>query len=180
MPTKFNLSSNHWILLSIVLLGLSSYPYNQLKTQKDNIDSRARAAVQKAKKEEQNASALETDLRKAKVAPTAADSKPLTLKFQEFIYGIKAVGAQYGADVTAIVAKDGRSLSSTARELNAVAVPLTAAPGVKVVTVEVKGKFKSADDLKKFFDFLAAQNLAIANVVVARDAFSVTVDIYGV
>lgn len=158
----------------------SSYPYNQLKTQKDSIDARAKSAVTKAKKEEQTARTLEEDLRKAKVTSSGSDNTPLTMKFQEFIYGVKGVGARYNVDVSAIVTKDGRSTGTTVRELSSVAVPLTAAPGVKVVTIELRGKVKSVDDFKRFLDFIAKQNISIANLTMARDSFSVTVDIYGV
>lgn len=135
--------------------------------------------MQKAQKEEQITRVLQEDLGKAKTTQ-APDSKPLLIKFQEFIYGVKSVGDAYGVTVAAIIAKDGRSLSSTARELSAVAVPLAAAPGVKVVTVELRGKVKNVDDLKRFLSFLTQQNIAIANVTMARDSFTVTVDIYGV
>lgn len=158
----------------------SSYPYNQLKTQKDGIDARAKSSIQKAKKEEQNTRALEDDLKKARTTSSGADNTPLTLKFQEFIYGIKSVGARYNVDVGAIITKDGRSTGTSVRELSAVAVPLTAAPGVKVVTIELRGKVKSVDDFKRFLDFIAKQNISIASVTMARDSFAVTVDLYGV
>lgn len=157
----------------------SSYPYNQLKTQKDAIDARAKSSIQKAKKEEQSTRLLDEDLRKAKTTQVG-DNTPLLTKFQEFIYGVKNVASGYNVDITAIVAKDGRSLSSTARELTAVAVPLAAAPGVKVITIELRGKVKSVDNLKKFLGFLTKQNISLSNITMARDGFTLTVDIYGV
>ena len=158
----------------------SSYPYNQLKAQKESIVSRAKSSVQKAQKEEQIARTLAEELKKAKVVSSGADNKPLTLKFQEFIYGVKDVAARYNVEVAVVITKDGRSTGTTVRELSSVAVPLTAAPGVKVVTIELRGRVKSVDDFKRFLDFIAKQNISVGSVTMSLESFAVTVDIYGV
>ena len=117
-------------------------------------------------------------MRKAKTTQST-NSAPLNIKFQEFIYGVKSVGMRYGVDITATIAKDG-SISSTSRELSAVAVPLAVAPGVKVITVELRGKAKNVDDMRKFLDFLSTQQISIANISMNRDVFVVTIDMYGI
>lgn len=156
----------------------SSYPYNQLKAQKDSIDTRAKASIQKAVVEEKNTRLLEDDLRQAKTTQST-NSKPLTIKFQEFMYGIRAVGVGYGVEITSAIAKDG-STSGTARELSSVAVPLIAAPGIKVITIELRGKAKNYEDLRTFLNFLLTQQMSIANINLSRDSFAATIEMYGV
>lgn len=117
-------------------------------------------------------------MRKAKTTQST-NSTPLNIKFQEFIYGVKSVGMRYGVDITATTAKDG-SMSGTSRELSAVAVPLATAPSIKVITIELRGKAKNVDDLRKFLDFLSIQQISIANISLNRDVFVVTLDMYGI
>lgn len=117
-------------------------------------------------------------MRKAKTTQSAS-STPLTIKFQELIYGIKAAGAGYGVEITTVASKDG-SMSGTARDLNSVAVPLLAAPSIKVITVEIRGRAKNVEDLRTFLSFLSAQQISIASINVKRDSFTVTVEMYGV
>lgn len=128
--------------------------------------------------EEKNTRTLEEDLRKAKTTQST-NSTPLSIKFQEFIYGVKSVGMRYGVDITATTAKAG-SMAGTSRELSAVAVPLAVAPGIKVLTIELRGKAKNVDDLRNFLDFLSIQQISIANISLNRDLFVVTLDMYGI
>ena len=121
---------------------------------------------------------LEEDLRKAKTTQSTSNT-PLVLRFQEFIYGVKAVGTGYGVEITNVAAKDG-NISGTARELNSVAVPLLAAPGIKVIAIELRGKTKNFEDLRKFLIFLSMQQISIANINLSRDSFTVNVEMYGV
>lgn len=161
------------------MLGLSSYPYNQLITQKSSIDARARTAVQKAVKEEQNSAILKADLSKSNLEAQTTN-KLLVTTFQEFIYGIRGIASSKNIEVTGLSPKDGRTMNGNARELSAVAVPLLYAPSVKVVTLDVRGKFKSVDDLQEFLDFLRTQNMAIGGLKINRDTFVATIDMYGV
>lgn len=160
-------------------MGLSSYPFNELQTQKNSIEARAKSSIEKAKKEEQAIALLEADLNKSKVSSTS-ENRLLTDKFQDFIYGVKSIAASRNITITTLTPKDGRTMSVTARELSAVAVPLLTAPNIKVVTIDIRGKFDSVDDLKWFLDFLKGQQIAIGKLNVNRDIFIVTVDIYGV
>ena len=173
------MSSKHWILLSLVLLVLSSYPYKKLSEAHNAAHARVKNAQAKVKKEEASVRQIESDLAQATQSDNGGEPRKLVQFYQDFAYGFRDVALRYGVDVQSISPRTG-SRGSGNKDLNAITTNLPASPGVKVLSIDIKGRFKDDTQFRQMLDFLQSQKISIGGLSIKRDLFVLQLDVFGV
>jgi hypothetical protein len=173
------MSSKHWILLSLVLLVSSSYPYKKLSETHAAAFTRVQNAQAKVKKEEATVRQVEADLSQASTSTITDEPRQLVQFYQDFSYGLRDIAMRYKVDVQSIAPRTG-SRGTGAKDINAITTSLPASPGVKVLSIEVQGRFRDDVQLKQLLDFLRDQKISIGGLNIRRDAFVLQLDVFGV
>lgn len=173
------MSSKHWILLSLVLLVSSSYPYKKLSEAHNAAHARVKNAQTKVKKEEATVRQIEADLSQASASTHTGEPRQLVQFYQDFAYGFRDIALRYKVDVQAISPRTG-SRGSGNKDINAITTSLPASPGVKVLSIDVKGRFRDDAQFKQLLDFLRSQKISIGGLNIKRDLFVLQLDVFGV
>lgn len=159
------------------MLGLSSYPLNQLRDEQLRIESAVKSAQSKMQKEERNYQRIETEFQKSSIS---MEREPLKLSdyVNKFNVGVRDVARDYDLEVARI--SMGAESNATEKEVTTLGTPFAQAPSMKVISAILQGTYTDTEQLKNFIDMLRAQHVAISKVHIRNNTFQITVELYGV
>jgi len=169
------MSSKHWILISIALLVLSSFPYKNFNDDKRAAVAREATAKRNLSTAQNNVRDIQNMFAQASFQGTLA-ARPVIEIFKEFSYGAKIIAGLHRINIDSIRPTSG---GRSNRNLEELATPLQNATSIKVITLEVSGTYTDYRDLKEFINFLREQNIAIGSLEITKNTYKLQVDIFG-
>ena len=178
MSIKLNISSKHWIVISILLLGLSSIQIKKLTEEHGRVKTQLNAARQALAKENKNLSQIREGLEKS-TTTAVVPPRAIVPYFNEFNYAIREAAPKYRLNIASVRFATNTSGMTMDKDINSVAGSFAQAPTLKYTTVIITGQYQDVDSLQQFIDSIRAQNVAISKVDIRETSFTIAADLYG-
>lgn len=160
----------------MILLGLSSLPYNKFSDENKALQAKVKAAEKTAASEEKKARSIKEELSRFNLPDS--EGRPLNIIVQEANYTIRDLAAKHDVISSGVRVKTQSGASSI--DANAIGAPFAQAPTLKYVTLTLDGEYRDLEKFKAFLIELRTRGGAISSLTIRKDRFTLSLDVYGV